>query len=163
MKKESRRQYAHDEQGYSIQKESRKMDMEHKVNIAQIMLPKISTVCICDSDTVRRGMEVFQQYGYTAIPVVSEDGKYLGSVSEGDFWRHMCRIGSTDKQVQEEYLIRDIYRPDFCEPLLIEAEIQELVDTAMKQNFVPIIDGRGCLSGIVTRQRVIQYLAKMVF
>ncbi len=103
-------------------------------------------------------MEVFQQYGYTAIPVVSEDGKYLGRVTEGDFWRHMCRIGTTDKKVQDKYLIRDIYRPDFCEPLPIEADIQTVVDTALKQNFIPIIDGRGYLSGIVTRQILIRYL-----
>lgn len=135
--------------------------MEQRVNIAQIMLPKVSTVQICESDTVRQGMEVFQRYGYTAIPVVSEDGKYLGSVTEGDFWRHMCRIGTTDKKAQEKYLIREIYRPDFCEPLPIEAEIQAVVETALKQNFIPIIDGRGYLSGMVTRQNLIRYLAKL--
>lgn len=135
--------------------------MNQKVNIAQIMLPKVSTVYICENDTVRQGMEIFQRYRYTAIPVVSKDGKYLGSVSEGDFWRHMCRIGTTDKNAQEKYLIRDIYRPDFCEPLPIEADIQAVVDAALKQNFIPIIDGRGYLSGMVTRQILIRYLAKL--
>lgn len=133
--------------------------MNHKMNIAQIMLPKVLTVHICETNTVRQGMEVFMRYGYTAIPVVSEAGKYLGSVSEGDFWRHMCTIGTTDKKAQEKYLIRDIYRPDFCEPLPIDADIESVVDTALKQNFIPIIDGRGYLSGIVTRQGVIRYLA----
>lgn len=135
--------------------------MNHTINIAQIMLPKVSTVHISESDTVRQGMEVFQRYGYTAIPVVSKEGKYLGSVTEGDFWRHMCRIGTTDKKVQENYRIRDIYRPDFCEPLPIEADIQEVVKVALKQNFIPIIDGRGYLSGMVTRQILIRYLAKL--
>lgn len=136
--------------------------MEQKINIAQIMMPKVMTVCICENDTVRQGMEVFQRYGYTAIPVVGEDGKYRGSVTEGDFWRHMCRIGTTDKKVQESYRIRDIIRPDFCEPLSIDADLQAVVDTALKQNFTPIIDGRGCLSGIITRQILIRYLANLV-
>lgn len=135
--------------------------MNQKMNIAQIMLPKVLTVTICETNTVRQGMEVFLRYGYTAIPVVGEDGKYLGSVSEGDFWRHMCKIGTTDKKAQEKYQIKDIYRPDFCEPLSINAEIDLVVDTALKQNFIPIIDGRGYLSGIVTRQGVIRYLAEM--
>lgn len=135
--------------------------MKEKVNIAAIMLPKVSTVQICENNTVRQGMEVFARYGYTAIPVVSEEGKYLGSVSEGDFWRHMCRIGTTDKKAQEKYRIRDIFRPDFCEPLPIDADIDQVVETALKQNFIPIIDGRGYLSGMVTRQILIRYLAKL--
>ncbi len=135
--------------------------MNKKVNIAQIMLPKVSTVCICENNTVRQGIEVFQRHGYTAIPVVSEDGKYLGSVSEGDFWRHMCSIGTTDKKAEEKYLIRDIYRKDFCEPLPIEADLQAVVDAALKQNFIPIVDGRGYLSGMVTRQNLIRYLADL--
>ena len=135
--------------------------MNQKINIAQIMLPKISTVHICENATVRQGMEVFQRYGYTAIPVVSEDGKYLGSVTEGDFWRHMCRIGTTDKKEQESYHIRDIFRPDFCEPLQIEADVKSVVAVALKQNFIPIVDGRGYLSGMVTRQILIKYLADM--
>lgn len=135
--------------------------MNHTINIAQIMLPKVSTVHICENATVRQGMEVFQRYGYTAIPVVNEDGKYLGSVTEGDFWRHMCRIGTTEKKEQEHYHIRDIFRPDFCEALPIEADAKAVVDVALKQNFIPIVDGRGYLSGMVTRQILIKYLADM--
>ena len=135
--------------------------MNQTINIAQIMLPKVSTVHICENATVRQGMEVFQRYGYTGIPVVSEDGKYLGSITEGDFWRHMCRIGTTDKLAQENYRIRDVFRPDFCEPLSIEADAKSVVDIALKQNFIPIIDGRGYLSGMVTRQILIKYLAKL--
>lgn len=134
----------------------------HPINIAQIMIPKVLTVHICDTDTVRQGMEVFQRYGYTAIPVISEDGKYLGSVTEGDFWRHMCRIGTTDKKAQEHYHIRDIFRPDFCPPLPIDADTEDVVSVGMKQNFIPIVDGRGCLSGIVTRQVLMRYLAELV-
>lgn len=134
------------------------MEKNVRINIARIMIPKVSTVHICENETVRQGMEVFQRYGYTAIPVVSEEGKYLGCVTEGDFWRHMCRIGTTDKKAQESYRIKDIYRPDFCEPLPIEAEIGDVVEVALKQNFIPITDGRGYLSGMVTRQALIRSL-----
>lgn len=135
--------------------------MSQLINIAQIMLPKVSTVYLRENDTVRQGMEVFQKHGYTAVPVVSRGGKYLGSVTEGDFWRHMCRVGSTDKREMEQYRIRDIFRPDFCEPLPIEADAQATVEVALKQNFIPIVDGRGYFCGLVTRQALIQYLAKL--
>ncbi len=136
--------------------------MNHTINIAQIMLPKVETAYICENDTVRQGMEVFQRYGYTAIPVLDNSGKYLGSVTEGDFWRHMCRIGTTDKKAQEKYRIRDIFRPDFCPALPIEADAQAVVAVALRQNFIPIVDGRGYLCGLVTRQILIKYLAELV-
>lgn len=135
--------------------------MNQRINIAKLMMPIVSTVHICDDATVRQGMEIFQRYGYTAIPVVDHNGRYLGCVTEGDFWRHMCRIGSTDKKQQEHYRISEIYRPDFCEPLMIEADIQEAVSVALKQNFIPIVDGRGYLSGLLTRQALIRYLAEL--
>lgn len=133
--------------------------MDQRINIAGIMLPKVSTVYINDTDTVRQGMEVFRRYGYTAIPVVSQDGRYLGSVTEGDFLRHVCNVGSTDLREMEKYRISDIFRPDFCPALPIDANIDEVVSVALKQNFIPIVDSRGCLSGMVTRQSLIRCLA----
>ncbi len=135
--------------------------MSQMINIARIMLPKVSTVCLCENDTVRQGMEAFQVHGYTAVPVISQEGKYLGSVTEGDFWRHMCRVGTTDRWEMEKYRIRDIFRPDFCEALPIEADVQTTVEIALRQNFIPIVDGRGSLCGIVTRQALIKYLAEL--
>lgn len=131
------------------------------MNIARIMIPKVLTVHICENDTVRQGMDMFQQHGYTAVPVVSTDGRYVGSVTEGDFWRHMCSICTTDKSKLENYRIRDIIRPDFCEPISIDADMTTVVEAGLKQNFIPVIDGRGCLSGIVTRQALIRYLAQL--
>lgn len=133
-----------------------------KINIAQIMLPKVSTAHIKHNASVRQGMEMFRYHGYTAIPVVGEEGEYLGCVSEGDFLRHVCKIGSADMKDHEKYKIKEIYRPDFCEPLHIQADIKALVEVALKQNFVPIIDDRGYFCGIVTRRSLIEELAEMI-
>ena len=32
-----------------------------------------------------KGLEKMHAHGYTAIPVITRDGKYIGTVSEGDF------------------------------------------------------------------------------
>lgn len=133
-----------------------------KINIAQIMLPKVSTAYIKENASVRQGMEMFRYHGYTAIPVVGEEGEYLGCVSEGDFLRHVCKIGTVDMKEQEKYKIKEIFRPDFCEPLHIQASLKELVEVGLKQNFIPIIDDRGFFCGIVTRRSLIAHLADRV-
>lgn len=66
------------------------------MNIARIMIPKVSTVFLHEKDTVRQGLERFMVHGYTAIPVLNEQEQYIGSVTEGDFLRHLSN-GSNNR------------------------------------------------------------------
>ena len=43
-------------------------------------------------------------------------------------------------------------------PVRITAQIDELVETAMRQNFVPVIDDNETFIGIVTRRAIISHL-----
>ena len=64
------------------------------MNIAKIMIPKISTVFLHEKDTIRQGLERFMVHGYTAVPVLNDQEQYIGSVTEGDReWRY--RLEST--------------------------------------------------------------------
>ena len=35
--------------------------------------------------SLRQGLEKMKYHGYSAIPVISREGKYIGTISEGDF------------------------------------------------------------------------------
>ena len=82
------------------------------MNIIKIIIPKISTVFLHENDTVRQGLERFRAHGYTAIPVLNEEEQYVGSVTEGDFLRHILAVGNTDLKIQERYRIGDIMRKE---------------------------------------------------
>lgn len=127
------------------------------MNIAKIMIPKVSTAFLHESDTVRQGLERFMLYGYTAVPVLNDQEQYIASVTEGDFLRHLLAVHTTDWKAQEHYRI---VRRDFCPPLSIDASFSEMMAVTLNQNFVPIVDARGALCGILTRRRVIEYLAQ---
>ena len=130
------------------------------MNIARIMIPKISTAFLYENNTVRQGLEKFTRCGYTAVPVINENGVYVGTVTEGDFLRQIIRLKTAEMRDHESYRIGDIIRKDFCPSLLIEAEREEVIETVKNQNFVPIVDGRGVFCGIITRQGVIEALAE---
>lgn len=130
------------------------------MNIAAIMIPKVLTVFLHEKDTVRQGLERFRVHGYTAIPVLNDQEQYIGSVTEGDFLRHLLAVQTTDLKAQERYRIGSIVRRDFCPALPIDAECKQVVETALNQNFIPIVDSRNALCGILTRRIVIAYLAK---
>ncbi len=133
---------------------------EDTMNIAKIMTPKYNTACLQDTSSVRQGLELMNRHGYTAIPVLNSEGKYIGSVTEGDFLRHITGVGTTELKEHEKYLVGDIFRPTFCPALDIHASEQQVIDAVLEQNYVPIVDDRGCLCGIVTRRSVILYLAE---
>ena len=130
-----------------------------KMNIPKILTPKAMTAYLNDNDTVRQGLEVMKRYGYTAIPVLNDHGEYIGCITEGDFLWHILSTGSTSMKSQERYRISELVRRDSCPPLGIAADDDEVIDAVMQQNFVPIVDDRGCFCGIVTRRSVIGALA----
>ena len=130
------------------------------MNIAKIMIPKALTVFLNEKQTVRQGWEIMTRNGYTAIPVLDAEQHYIGTVSEGDFLRHILDTGSLDKMDMENHRVRELVRRDFCPPISIDAEETEVVRAALNQNFVPIVDSRNTLCGILTRRGVIAYLAE---
>ena len=51
-----------------------------------IIKPKGEIEYLHKEDTLRQGLERMRIYGYTALPVIDEDGCYAGSVNEGEFF-----------------------------------------------------------------------------
>lgn len=134
--------------------------MKKEVNMIRIMVPKVALTVLHDDETVRQGIEIMRRNGYTSVPVLDSNDHYLGSVNEGDFLRHILKVGSCDMKDHEDYYIKDIFSRDSCRPLSIMANLDELISAALEQNYVPIVDDRQMLCGIVTRKAVISYLAK---
>lgn len=130
------------------------------MNIAKIMTPKFNTACLQETSTVRQGLEIMKSRGYTAIPVLDKEGHYRGSVTEGDFLRHILATGTTQLKDHELFRVGEIYRSDFCPALNLHATESAVIEAVLQQNYVPIVDDRGCLCGIVTRRSVISYLAE---
>ena len=55
------------------------------MNVISLLTPKAQVAYIYDDCTIRQGLEKLRAHGYTAVPVLARDGRYVGTVSEGDF------------------------------------------------------------------------------
>lgn len=133
-----------------------------RINIAKIMIPKPLTRVLHAGDTVRQALETMENHGFTAIPVLDSEERYIGCVTEGDFLRHVLRIGETDKKAHEQFSVGELVRKDFCEAIDIAAPAEEVIHVILNQNFIPVVDDRDVFCGIVTRKGVIQELAEEV-
>jgi CBS domain-containing protein len=128
------------------------------VNVISLLTPKTQVTYLYDDYTVRQGMEKMRAHGYTAIPVLSRDGGYVGTVSEGDFlWRLLDRNDNSLRS-QEKLPLTSVIRRDFNPAVSIRVTMEELLERAMAQSFIPVVDDRGALVGIVTRQTIMKKL-----
>lgn len=135
------------------------------MNIAYFLLPKSRTAYLYDDYTVRQGLEKMRYHGYAAIPVISRDGKYVGTVSEGDFlWSLLAEEGGRQSTRSlkdlERLRVRDILSEDNAPPVGITVSMEELLTSAMNQNFVPVVDDLENFIGIITRKDIIRYFAE---
>ena len=130
------------------------------MNIAYFLIPKSKVAFLYDDFTFRQGLEKMRHHGYTAIPVISRNGQYIGTVSEGDFLWHMLDHGNTGMKAQEEFYVKDLLRLGWNPAVKVTATMDELLLRVMEQNFVPVVDDRNMFIGIITRKDVIQYFCK---
>ena len=89
----------------------------------------------------------------------------MGTVSEGDFlWRLVGKDAedaedSRTMKELEQIHVRDILQTQTYPPVRITVTMDELLDSAMNQNFIPVTDDVGSFIGIVTRKDIIRYFS----
>lgn len=127
------------------------------MNAAFFLIPKSQVATLEDDDTFRQGLEKMRYHGYTAIPVLTKQGKYVGTLSEGDLLWNLVDIGGASLEECEDLHIADILRPDRNPPVKITAKAEELLEQLMTHNFLPVTDDEGAFIGIVTRHRMLEY------
>ena len=54
------------------------------MNILFFLTPKEEVAYIYENETLRQTLEKMEHRRYSCIPILSMDGKYIGSISEGD-------------------------------------------------------------------------------
>ena len=127
------------------------------MNIIRFLIPKNSTTFLEENNTLRQGLEKMIHYGFSAIPVISREGKYIGTVREGDFLQKILDSQGFDLKHFEKIYIKDIVKEGWNLPVQVISTEMEVMDRIKKQNFVPVIDDRGIFVGIITRKDIIQY------
>lgn len=127
------------------------------MNIISMIMPKMQVAYIYSDNTIRQGLEKFRAHSYTAIPVLTRDNQYYGTVTEGDFLRSLIDSGSNSMKDKEKMLISDIIRPEFNPCVHVNITMKELFERSINQSFIPVVDDREFFVGIVTRQKIIRY------
>lgn len=129
------------------------------MNLAFFLMPKSQVAYLVEGSSFRQGLEKLHRHGYAALPVISKEGQYLGVINEGDFLWNIMSMGSLDSRDLEQARIDDIIS-DRYQPVPITTPMEELLNHALEQNFVPVVDDRNMFMGIITRRTMLAYFAQ---
>lgn len=130
------------------------------MNIFTILTPKSQTEYIEYDSTIRQALEKFDFHKFSVVPLIDEEGKYISTLSEGDILRYIKNEANFDIEVAESVKINTIEKYRSYEAITIDSSIEEVLNLAMSQNFVPIVDDRGMYIGIIKRKDIIENYVK---
>jgi CBS domain-containing protein len=133
------------------------------MNIASFLTPKKDVVFQKETSTMRQAMERMEYHRYSAIPIISEDGGYVGTLTEGDLLWKLKNTPDLDFNSSSKLLISGIPRKVVNQPVHINCNMEDLLSTASRQNFVPVVDDNNKFIGIIKRSDIINYCIEKMF
>ncbi len=129
------------------------------MNVAFFLTPKSEVACIPMDSTMREALETMKYHQYTAVPLIEEDGSYVGTLTEGDLLWEINRRDVFSIRDLERIPLSEVRRNLQHQAVSIYEDVQSLLSLALDQNFVPVVDDKGVFIGIVTRKTVIEFFA----
>ena len=129
------------------------------MNILFFLKPKSETEYIYTDESLRQVLEKMEYHRFSAVPMIDrETGEYVGTITEGDLLIEIKNRFDLSLKDAEDIKITDIPRRRDNKTVDADANMEDLFQTVMNQNFVPVIDDKRHYIGIITRKDVIGYL-----
>ncbi len=132
------------------------------MNILFYLTPKCDCAFLEEGDTLRQALEKMEARRYSVIPILDRKGHYAGTMTEGDLLWSIKNKNNLDLREAEHIPITEIERKRDYSPISIQANMEDLIELALRQNFVPVCDDNNSFIGIVTRQEILRYFRKKV-
>ena len=127
------------------------------MNILFFLKPKAEVAFVYDYHTLRQAMEIMEYHKYSSIPMINREGKYVGTITEGDLLWGLKKLNILNLKEAEDIAITKIARRADYRPVSADSNMEDLMEKAMDQNFVPVIDDKKIFIGIVTRKDIIKF------
>lgn len=127
------------------------------MNIMFFLIPKSKVAYVYDCFTLRQVAEKLRYHHYTAIPILTEEGKYVGSIAEGDLLWYIKDHDDMNYHMAEDVPITSVPISRKVVAIHSSSRMEDLYQLALNQNFVPVLDDSDVFIGIITRKSIMEY------
>ena len=126
-------------------------------NILFFLTPKAMCYHLMADDTLRQALNRMEAARYAALPILDRKGEYCGTLTEGDLLWALKNKCALDIRAAEQVRIMEIAHRKDNTTVKVDATMDQLLERATKQNFIPVVDDKNTFIGIVTRRSIIKY------
>lgn len=127
------------------------------MNILFFLTPKSEVAFVYDDESLRQALEKMESHTYSAVPLLNRQGKYAGTITEGDVLRSIKNLCDLSLKNAERVKASSIPRRLAYEPVYVNASMEDLIEKVLNQNFVPVVDDHNYFIGIIRRSEIIGY------
>ncbi len=128
------------------------------MNLFRFMVPKSMVQTIRADSTVRQALEKMRFHRYTALPVLDEEQRYIGTIRTDHLFHFFLDREDFQTRMAEGALVRDLIVEGQPPPIRHHATMYDVIEQVKEHNFVPVVDDRGCFIGIILRRQILTYL-----
>ena len=128
--------------------------------VAAFLTPKSVVVWVSGSGSVEQALERMKPNGFAAVPILDDEGCYVGTLSTSDLMWFLLRAGSSWQELARATSVLAVPRRLNDLPVQENVRLPALIKRVIEQSFVPVVDDRGVFVGIVRRRPVIEYCAR---
>lgn len=129
------------------------------MNILFFLTSKSEVAYIHDEESLRQALEKMECHKYSAVPILTKQGRYVGTLTEGDLLWYIKNQLNLNLQEAQRISVMAVPRRSDNYPVYADCKMEDLLDKAMQQNFVPVLDDNKSFIGIVTRKDIMKYFA----
>ena len=122
------------------------------MNILFFLTPKNDVAFIYSDANLREAIDLMEAHGYSALPI-------LTTLTEGDLLWYMKSHLNQSLKDMELISVMEVKRRQDNSPVNAGAKMEDLLDKAMQQNFVPVLDDNKSFIGIITRRDIMKYFS----
>lgn len=126
-----------------------------KSNVLLFLTPKSMVAYIEYDSSLRQTLEKMRFHRYTSVPMIDNNGKYVGTITEGDILWFLIDKEKKGDIDYESIPVSSVPRRKDYTPVKSTATLVDVVEFAVQQNFIPVVDDLNNFIGIITRKSVI--------
>ena len=127
------------------------------MNILFFLTPKTEVAYLYNDYTIGKALKVFQDCHYSAIPMIDRSGHYVGTVTEGDFLWGLYEGREITYENLHTRAVGELPLRVNHKAVYVDERMDNMLEIAKDQNFVPVVDDQGIFIGIVTRKEILKY------
>lgn len=128
------------------------------MNILACLTPKSDVDYVTDEATLFKVLQTMENRNFSAIPIINKKGRYIGTITSGDILGCIKENFNLSIKDSAKFPVRNVRRTRDYKAIGVHAGFEEILDKAVNQNFVPVVDDEENFIGILTRKEIMKWM-----